>query len=69
MDVHDANPPHKHIALIYFARAKNNRHIISDEHTAIQWLSEQDLDSPKYDLSKSIKFYCREAIASSQKVL
>src|ERR1700722_12135452 len=48
MDVHEANLPHKHIALVYFAKSKSNKHILSDEHTAIEWLGLEDLEKPKY---------------------
>jgi 8-oxo-dGTP diphosphatase len=66
IDVHKANPPHKHIALVYFARAKNNNHILSDEHTEIRWLGLDDLDKTEYKLSDSVKFYSAEAIAASK---
>lgn len=66
MDVHEANPPHKHIALVYFARAKDSKHQLSSEHSDINWLSEDDLELPKYGLSKSVIFYCREAIKASR---
>lgn len=62
VDVHFANPPHKHIALIYFARSKNNKHIISNEHSDIHWLSVSDFNKPEYGLTESIKFYCQEAL-------
>jgi 8-oxo-dGTP pyrophosphatase MutT (NUDIX family) len=67
IDVHEANRPHKHIALVYFASARNNQHVLSDEHIDIQWLEEEDLDSPKYALSDSVKFYCKEAIRAAAK--
>ena len=62
IDVHAANLPHKHICFIYFGKAKNNKHRLSDEHLAINWLSESDLDKPEYKLDEAVKFYCREAI-------
>jgi len=62
VDVHLANPPHKHIGLIYFAKSKNDQHIQSEEHTDIQWLTIDELEEPKYGLNESIKFYAREAI-------
>jgi 8-oxo-dGTP pyrophosphatase MutT (NUDIX family) len=62
IEVHEANPPHKHICLVYYARAKNDKHVLSDEHTAIEWLGEDDLDNPKYNLSESVKFGVREAL-------
>ncbi len=66
MDVHEANAPHKHIALIYFARAKNSQHTLSDEHLDIHWLREEDLDKPKYNLDPSVKFYCKEALQTAR---
>jgi 8-oxo-dGTP pyrophosphatase MutT (NUDIX family) len=62
IDVHEANPPHKHIALVYFAKARNNQHVLSAEHTDIRWLGLEDLDKSEYGLSGSVKFYCTEAI-------
>ncbi len=66
VDVHEANPPHKHISFIYFAKARTNQHVLSDEHVAIHWLKESDLDSTMYQLSASIKFYCRAALQAAQ---
>jgi 8-oxo-dGTP pyrophosphatase MutT (NUDIX family) len=66
VDVHEANLPHRHIGLTYFAKATNNKHVLSDEHTDIDWLSETDLEKPEYDLSEAVKFYCRQAIQKAQ---
>jgi 8-oxo-dGTP pyrophosphatase MutT (NUDIX family) len=66
IDVHEANPPHKHIGLVYFAKAKNDKYVLSAEHTEINWLSVNDLDKPKYELSNSVKFYCREALTAAK---
>jgi 8-oxo-dGTP pyrophosphatase MutT (NUDIX family) len=66
IDVHEANPPHRHIALVYFAKAKSDKHVLSSEHTDINWLGLEDLDKPSYALSNSVKFYCREAINAAQ---
>jgi len=65
VDVHEANAPHKHIGLVYFARSESDKFIVSDEHTAAAWLGLEDLDKPEYALSGSVKFYCREAIAAA----
>lgn len=62
MDIHDANPPHRHVALIYFVRAKDNNHIKSDEHTEIKWFSDAELDEAKYKVPADIKFYSRQAM-------
>ena len=61
VDVHEANPPHKHISFVYFAKALTNKHIKSDEHLAIHWVKESQLDDEAYDLSEAVKMYCREA--------
>ena len=65
MEVHEANAPHKHIALVYFAKAKNDKFVLSKEHADMRWFSEQEFEEPQYNLSKSIKFYCKEAIKVS----
>jgi ADP-ribose pyrophosphatase YjhB (NUDIX family) len=65
MDVHEANAPHKHIALTYFARAKDGHFTISDEHSDIHWLTREDLDKPEYNLSASVRFYCQEALKAA----
>ncbi len=62
IDVHPAGGEHQHISLVYFAIARGNAHKLSSEHTDMQWLSETDLDNPKYNISESIKFYCRDAL-------
>ena len=62
IDVHDAHPPHKHISLVYFARAKNNKYKLSTGHNEIRWLGLADLNDSQYHLDESVKFYCREAL-------
>lgn len=66
MDVHNASSSHKHIALVYFAKAASDRHVLSAEHTEINWLNLDDLEKSKYSLSESVKFYCREAIKAAR---
>lgn len=65
MDVYDANPPHKHIALIYFARAKSDKFVKSDEHLELKWLGEGELEDSQYALTTPLKFYAREAIKAA----
>lgn len=62
MNVHEANPPHKHISLMYFVTASTDQVVKSDEHAELRWLSDKDLDSPEYDLPPSLRFYARQAI-------
>lgn len=62
LDVHDANPPHRHIALVYFGRTNSNEHTKSDEHTEARWFSVKELEEPKYAIPSDVKFYSKEAI-------
>jgi len=65
VDVHEANPPHKHISLIYFARAVDNVFRLSKEHTDMRWLAEEQLAEPDYKLSPAIIFYATEALRAA----
>ncbi len=62
IDVHDANPPHKHISFTYFAIAKNDAFTKSDEHTDMKWFTENELKDSRYHLSESVIFYARQAM-------
>lgn len=66
MDVHEANPPHKHISMVYFARAKSDKFTLSDEHTAIKWFTAPELEDPQYKLDKSVIFYAQQAINANK---
>ena len=68
MDVHEANPPHKHIALIYFARTKNAELNKSDEHLELKWIERRELDNPTYNLTPSLKFYAVKAIEEEKRL-
>ncbi len=67
MEAHDANPPHRHIALIYFAKTKSGDFKKSAEHTDMRWLGASDLDSPEYKLTPALKFYGLQAIELAKK--
>ncbi|MDA1337645.1 MAG: NUDIX domain-containing protein [bacterium] len=68
VDIHPINEKHDHIGLIYFVRAKtDNVQLAKEEHAEIRWLTEDELDDPKFNLELSIKFYAREAIQRAEK--
>ncbi len=69
VDVHEANPPHKHTCFIYFASTDNEAFVLSDEHDDMKWFSLSELEEPAYKLSVSVKFYCREAIELAEQTL
>jgi 8-oxo-dGTP diphosphatase len=62
IDVHEANPPHKHIALTYFLRAKSGDSVKSDEHTQMRWFSLEELEDESDQFNAPVKFYAKEAI-------
>lgn len=66
VDIHDANPPHKHHAFIYFAKASSEEYKQSEEHTSLRWFTLDEIQDPANALSESIKFYCKKAIEKAQ---
>ena len=68
MDVHRIKGVHKHIAFVYFGRANSDKVKLHErEHREFRWLNRQQLDDPQYRLTKSIHFYCREALEACEK--
>lgn len=66
VNVHEANPPHKHIAFIYFARTKSDQYVLSDEHEAIHWFRANELRQTRYKLSPAVQFYANAAIEKAR---
>jgi ADP-ribose pyrophosphatase YjhB (NUDIX family) len=66
ISVHDANPPHKHIGLTYFAKAKNAKNLKSDEHTEARWFTADEVDDQKYNMPGEIRHFAKEAIKAAQ---
>lgn len=63
MNIHDINETHKHIGLIYFAKAKSDKFVLNErEHKDIRWFSKEDLDKPEFNLNEAVKFYAKEAL-------
>lgn len=63
LDIHDISETHRHIGLVYFARAKSDEiRLAPDEHEQIRWFAESDLDDPQFEIFPDIKFYVREAL-------
>ena len=69
LDVHSANLPHRHIGLIYFAKADSGKARISDEHTELKWFTEEELTEPAYKLEQAVIFYAREALKAAKEAL
>jgi 8-oxo-dGTP pyrophosphatase MutT (NUDIX family) len=63
LDIHDIKPGHRHIGMVYIARAKTDQVTLApEEHYAIRWFTPEDLEDPQYAFSPSIKFYATEAL-------
>ncbi len=62
LDIHHANPPHRHIGLVYFARSKTADFVKSDEHEDMRWFNTIELHAPKYGISKEVIFYAEAAL-------
>ena len=66
VDVHEANLPHKHISFTYFVTSENSDFVLSAEHEAMRWFTEDELNLPEYQLSVAVKFYALEALKSAR---
>lgn len=63
MNIHDINKTHKHIGLIYFAKAKSEQFMHNkEEHNKIRWFAKEDLDNSEFTLNEAVKFYATEAL-------
>lgn len=63
MNIHPANPPHRHIALVYLIRAKTDRVKLDDgEHREIRWFAPADLEDTSLAIPPDARWYALEAI-------
>ena len=73
LDIHRINDTHEHIGMIYWARpkiceGKRAADILSaekcaiEEHHAIRWCSDEDLETLQPPMSNAVKWYCRKAL-------
>jgi ADP-ribose pyrophosphatase YjhB (NUDIX family) len=63
LDVHDIQGDHRHIGMIYFARAQSSEvRLAADEHHDIRWFTEAELEEARWGVPEAIRFYGREAL-------
>ena len=63
MDIHDITDTHKHIGLVYFAKATTDQVTLADkEHHAIRWFMKEDLENPEFDIPPYVRFYAEQAL-------
>ncbi|HEX7633224.1 MAG TPA: NUDIX domain-containing protein [Candidatus Saccharimonadales bacterium] len=66
VDVHEANPPHKHISLTYFAKSESGEFVRSAEHTELRWFTASELHDPQYGLDDIVIFYAEQALKAAR---
>ena len=68
LDAHRIGKKHKHVAFVYFAVASGRDvRLHVREHREFRWVSPADLGEPALRLTRSIRFYCREALKKAGK--
>jgi len=67
MSVYEAEHPHQHIALVYFAEADSMVVAPDDEGNEYSWISMNELSYPAYSLADSQIFYAQQALHDSTK--
>ena len=68
MDSHKISKAHRHVAFVYFGvSASDDVHLHEREHREFRWASLKELKNPEYKLTKSIHFYCKEALKAAKK--
>lgn len=64
MNIHDINPTHKHVSLIYFAKSESDKVIDEgrEQSKGYKWFTKKDLEDNHEGISESIKFYALKAV-------
>jgi 8-oxo-dGTP pyrophosphatase MutT (NUDIX family) len=63
VDAHRIGERHKHIAFVYFGVSSSEKVALHErEHSEFRWVSRKQLKDPKLKLTRSIYFYCEEAL-------
>ncbi len=62
IDIHEANPPHRHVGLVYFCLAKSKDFSISDEHEQMKWFTISEMEKLDSDISDVMIYYAETAL-------
>ena len=68
VDAHRISSKHKHVAFVYFGVSSTDRvklHV--KEHREFRWVSKEELRNPELKLTRSIYFYCLEALKKASR--
>jgi len=67
LDIHDITPTHRHIGIMYVARAPSDAvTLAAKEHDAIRWFSREELSDPTYAITPALQYYARTALDEVQ---
>jgi len=63
MNVHDVNPEHRHLPMVYFGTAKTNNIVQPDTHekTECRWMTREEIEKAT-DMEETIKSYALKAL-------
>ena len=64
LNIHRINENHKHITLVYFARANTQKLVLSttEKSEGCKWFTQEELDDPSHQITDNIKMYARTAL-------
>lgn len=63
LDIHRISETHEHIGMIYWARpVAGEVRCAVEEHHAIRWCSQEELDTLQPPLSGAVRWYCMKAL-------
>lgn len=63
MDAHRISASHKHVAFVYFGTSVSDRvKLHTREHLEFRWFSKEELKEARPRLTRSIRFYCLQAL-------
>jgi 8-oxo-dGTP pyrophosphatase MutT (NUDIX family) len=65
LDIHRINATHEHIGMIYFARPcqpTTALQLAEEEHHAIRWCTQDELQTLSPPLSHAVRWYCEQAL-------
>jgi 8-oxo-dGTP pyrophosphatase MutT (NUDIX family) len=68
---HRINENHEHVTMVYFAESVTDSiHQGQDEISEeIRWFAADELDDPKYDLKKNVRYYAKKALEASGSIV
>ena len=68
VDAHRISSKHKHVAFVYFGISSTDRvKLHTKEHREFRWVSKEELKSSELKLTRSIYFYCLEALKKASR--